>query len=66
MRFDEVCKYAGGVANRLMSQALKEALNGNPMYNKEDVGDIADVDITKMGLKELAKLHQCLKPSRRR
>ena len=28
------------------------------MYNKEDVGDIADVDIKKMGPKKLAKLHQ--------
>jgi hypothetical protein len=41
-----------------MLQALKEALNKNPMYDKEDVGEIAEVDINNMGRNELAKLHQ--------
>ena len=41
MGFDEACKYGAGVANQLMSQALKAALDDNPMYDAEDVDDVA-------------------------
>ena len=58
MDFDEACKYAARVTTQLMLQALKSALDDNPIYNKEDVGNVVEVDITKIGPNELTKLHK--------
>ena len=57
MGFDEAMKYVSGVANRLMSQGIKSALKDNPMYDKEDIGDIAE-NKKDIGPLELAKMHK--------
>ena len=57
MGFDEVLKYAFGVANRLMHDGIKEALKPNPMYDAVDVGPISANEVT-IGPVELAKLHK--------
>ena len=56
MGFDEAIKYTAGVANRLLSQGIKEALKDNPSYDAEDVGHVA-IDVV-IGPREIANLHK--------
>ena len=56
MGLDEAIKYISAVANRLMSQGIKEALKQNPMYDADDVGTI--VDEVPLGPQQLSKLHE--------
>ena len=57
MGFDETTKYIYGIANWLMAQGIKSVLHSSPMYDIDDVGNIAENTIVP-GPNVLAKLHQ--------